>query len=43
MAAANKVVPAVIVGGGRVGFALEKLGDGEDVVREQPSSFPLYA
>lgn len=34
MAASPKVAPAVIIGGGRVGFALEKLGDGEDVVRD---------
>lgn len=32
-ATAQKVAPAVIIGGGRVGFALEKMGDGEDVVR----------
>jgi hypothetical protein len=39
-AAPARVVPAVIVGGGRVGAALERMGDGADIVRARPRPPP---
>ncbi|KAL7191555.1 hypothetical protein ACSBR2_023603 [Camellia fascicularis] len=43
MAAATttKVVPAVIVGGGRVGRALQEMGNGDDVLVKRGDSVPL--
>ncbi|KZV44182.1 hypothetical protein F511_22534 [Dorcoceras hygrometricum] len=40
MAADKTVVPAVIVGGGRVGRALHDMGSGEDVLIKRGESFP---
>ncbi|KAI3890268.1 hypothetical protein MKW92_017445 [Papaver armeniacum] len=40
MAAAN-VVPAIIVGGGRVGKALESMGNGDDLLIKRGESIPL--
>ncbi|XP_026387483.1 uncharacterized protein LOC113282651 isoform X1 [Papaver somniferum] len=40
MAAAN-VVPAIIVGGGRVGKALESMGNGNDLLIKRGESIPL--
>jgi len=40
-AAAAKVVPAVIVGGGRVGRALQEMGGGDDVLVRRGESVPL--
>lgn len=45
MAAADttktKVVPAIIVGGGRVGKALEDMGNGDDLLIKRGESVPL--
>ncbi|XP_021893190.1 uncharacterized protein LOC110811115 [Carica papaya] len=38
---ANKVIPAVIIGGGRVGRALQGLGDGQDLLVKRGESVPL--
>ena len=38
--APTKVVPAVIVGGGRVGRALQEMGCGNDVVVQRGKSVP---
>ncbi|XP_051119379.1 uncharacterized protein LOC127243418 [Andrographis paniculata] len=40
-ATAEKVVPAVIVGGGRVGKALQDMGGGSDVLVKRGESVPL--
>lgn len=40
-AAAAKVVPAVIVGGGRVGRALQEMGGGDDVLVRRGEPVPL--
>ncbi|KAI5392303.1 uncharacterized protein LOC127107209 [Lathyrus oleraceus] len=37
----TRVVPAVIVGGGRVGKALQDLGEGQDVLVKRGESIPL--
>lgn len=37
----TKVAPAVIVGGGRVGKALEGMGDGQDLLVKRGDSIPL--
>ncbi|CAL5375484.1 unnamed protein product [Camellia sinensis] len=37
----TKVVPAVIVGGGRVGRALQEMGNGDDVLVKRGDSVPL--
>ncbi|XP_058734353.1 uncharacterized protein LOC131606089 [Vicia villosa] len=37
----TKVVPAVIVGGGRVGKALQDMGEGQDVLVKRGDSIPL--
>jgi len=37
----TKVAPAVIVGGGRVGKALEGMGDGKDLVVKRGDSIPV--
>lgn len=37
----TKVVPAVIVGGGRVGRALQEMGNGHDVLIKRGDSVPL--
>lgn len=39
--AAKKVVPAIIVGGGRVGNALQDMGSGDDVMVKRGESIPL--
>ncbi|PSR96819.1 Cyclic AMP-responsive element-binding protein like [Actinidia chinensis var. chinensis] len=41
MAAATKVVPAVIVGGGRVGKAMQEMGNGDDLLVKRGDSVPL--
>ncbi|XAR67808.1 hypothetical protein NMG60_11002724 [Bertholletia excelsa] len=41
MATKTKVVPAIIVGGGRVGRMLQELGNGEDVLVKKGESVPL--
>ncbi|KAK9714245.1 hypothetical protein RND81_06G081100 [Saponaria officinalis] len=41
MATNNKVVPAVIVGGGRVGRALQDMGNGDDLVIKRGEVVPL--
>ncbi|XP_075505146.1 uncharacterized protein LOC142542410 isoform X1 [Primulina tabacum] len=41
MAAEKVVVPAIIVGGGRVGRALQDLGSGEDVLVKRGESVPV--
>ncbi|KAK9084555.1 hypothetical protein Syun_031571 [Stephania yunnanensis] len=38
---ATKVVPAIIVGGGRVGNALQSMGSGEDVIVKRGEPVPL--
>ncbi|KAK9282370.1 hypothetical protein L1049_005287 [Liquidambar formosana] len=40
-AMATKVVPAIIVGGGRVGRALQEMGCGDDVLVKRGDSVPL--
>ncbi|XP_010537870.1 PREDICTED: uncharacterized protein LOC104812426 [Tarenaya hassleriana] len=40
-ATADKVVPAVIVGGGRVGRALQEMGSGHDLLVKRGESVPL--
>jgi hypothetical protein len=39
--ATTKLVPAVIVGGGRVGRALQDLGNGQDLLVKRGESVPL--
>jgi len=41
VSARGKVVPAVIVGGGRVGRMLQDMGDGEDLLVKRGESVPL--
>lgn len=41
MAMASKVIPAVIVGGGRVGRALQNMGNGDDLLVKRGESVPL--
>lgn len=38
---ATKIVPAIIVGGGRVGKALQDMGNGDDVLIKRGESVPL--
>lgn len=38
---ATKVAPAIIVGGGRVGRALQDLGNGDDVLVKRGESVPV--
>lgn len=40
-ATAAKVTPAVIVGGGRVGRALQEMGNGQDLLVKRGESVPL--
>lgn len=38
---ATKVIPSIIVGGGRVGKALQDMGNGDDVLIKRGESVPL--